>query len=432
MVRMASLMSMAGSVPASALLSVIVVDALTAVGPQPVLAQPAGLSKPPVVEEERPRDLDSFKKARAKAMGRLELQAKRVDAAGQDAKKRVRAVIDLAQHHWDLAQLCDNEIASGLLEEASAAAQSAGRDSEVVELAARKAEVEQCFASNRQAAVELLSELSGQEPAPPSADEVLFYLAWYEFQLEQRKSAMVHLRSLLEEHPESPFAPEGWLLVGEFYFELSAMEKAVEAYEKVTTDPKNRLYPFALYKLAWCRFNLAEYDKALEQLVKAAQVAYESPHWEDLAREAMDSLPVFYAEVGKPAAAMEFFRKVDASRTERLTAKLALLYSEQGKFNDSTNLCRALLSQFPKSPKGLGYRLLVVRNQGARGDASALVAEFEALADAAAGAGAADSGLVEQARLEAAGWVAQFEKENSPAREALIQRLKAVQERLGQ
>jgi len=391
-----------------------------------VRAQPVGLSRPPIPGQETPHDLDSFAKARAKAKARIDLQEKRVAAAGEDAGKRARAVLELAQQHWDLGDLCQSESLSGLLEKALEEAASKD-ESLVLELTSRQTEVTQCIAASRQSAVDLLAELVGDGASPAALDESLFYLAWYEFQMERKKEGMGHARRLLKEFPESPFAPEGWLLVGEFNFELSAIEKAVEAYQKVTADRKNRLYPFALYKLAWCHFNLAEYEPALKELVEVVEVARESPHWESLAREAADSLPYFYAEIGKPAAALEFFRKVDSGREERLTAKLALLYSDQGKLNESMSLCKTLLGEFPKSPKTLGYRLLIVKNQGARGDTSALVSEFEALAEVAAGA---DSGLLEQARAEVTLWIEQFTRENSPAREGLIRRLKAVQQRL--
>ncbi len=392
------------------------------------LAQPVGFGKTPVVEEETPTDLPGFAKARTRAKGRVELQEKRLQAAGTHEAKRLRAAIDLAQQHWDLAQLCDFEALSGLLEEALDKAGKDGDEAAVLELKARQAEVEQCVSANRQAAQELLAENLGEGESGTFQDEALFYLGWYELQAGRKKEGMGHVTRLLREFPQSPFAPEGWLLVGEYNFELSAMEKAVEAYQKVTADTKNRLYPFALYKLAWSHFNMAEYDLALKELMQTVSAAGESPHWQSLAREASDSLPTFFAEVEKPAVALEFFRKMDPERAERLLAKLALLYSDQGKFNDSTYLCRTLLSEYPKSQKALGYRLLVVKNQGARGDASALVSEFEALADASEGA---DPALVKQASEEAAMWIASFEKERSPAREPLIQRLKVVQEKLG-
>ncbi|MBM4353864.1 MAG: tetratricopeptide repeat protein [Deltaproteobacteria bacterium] len=393
----------------------------------PANAQPAGLSKPPLAEEEVPRDLAGFVRVRTKAAGRIGLQEKRVEAAGKDAAKKARAVMDLAQQHWDLSSLCENELLSGFLEKGL---EDAGGDQALVlELKSRQAEVSRCIPAHRQVAVDLLSELAGSGDSSPLYDEVLFYLAWYEFQVERKKDGLGHLKTLLEKFPQSPFAPEGWLLVGEFYFELSAIEKAVDAYRKVTADPKNRLYPFALYKLSWCHFNLAEYETALRELVQVVNVAGESPHWASLAREAADSLPYFYAEIGKPEAALEFFRKVDSARLERLVAKLALVYHEQGKLNESIAMCRTLLEQFPKSDKVLGYRLLLVKNQGARGDSSALVAEFESLADSA-GAGKPGPGLLEEARSEVVNWITLYEKERSPAKEVLIQRLKAVQQKL--
>jgi tetratricopeptide (TPR) repeat protein len=381
-------------------------------------AQPAGLGRPQFPEDAPPTDLDSFAKARAKAKARLDLQEKRVQAAGPQVEARTRAVLEAAHASWELAQLCIDETSSEAFEKAP--------DGE--EKTALETELETCSKQNRQKTLDLLEGLlHGGEGAAffPAADEAWFYLAWYELQAGQHKAGEGHLKTLLEKFPESDYAPEGWLLLAEYYFELSAITKAVEAYKRVTLDRKNRLYPFALYKLAWCHFNLSEFQVALEELVAAVGAARESPHWGSLVVEARSSVPRFFAEIGKPEAAFEFFRKVDKDSTERMLASLALIYEEQGSWEKCILVCRRLLEGYPGSEKAVGYRLLIARSFGALGKPDELAAEVEALAEAAAAGGCAPA-LKEEAKLELDSWIARYEKEKLPGQDTLLSRLRAA------
>ena len=68
-----------------------------------------------------------------------------------------------------------------------------------------------------------------------------------------------------EKAPKSDFAPDAWLQLGEHFFNNNQLTHAIRAYTAAAETKKPRIFSFALYKLAWCDYNLQEYDGALQK-----------------------------------------------------------------------------------------------------------------------------------------------------------------------
>src|SRR5262249_11300763 len=68
---------------------------------------------------------------------------------------------------------------------------------------------------------------------------------------------------------------EVWLRIGEYHFDndftTHGLDRAISAYSRVLTNPTDRNYNLALYKIAWSYYRASKYPDALrafEQLVQ--------------------------------------------------------------------------------------------------------------------------------------------------------------------
>ena len=72
---------------------------------------------------------------------------------------------------------------------------------------------------------------------------------------------------------QSSFVPDAYVLIGEYYFESTNNAfGALKAYQKATAFTDSPKYSFAMYKLAWCYYNVGDYGKAIDTM--KAVVAY--------------------------------------------------------------------------------------------------------------------------------------------------------------
>ena len=73
--------------------------------------------------------------------------------------------------------------------------------------------------------------------------------------------AVINYRRLLEEHPESPLAPETYIRTGDFYFDTFAFDSAEVYYKRILDYPGANpdLYQLGIYKLGWTYYLLNDY-----------------------------------------------------------------------------------------------------------------------------------------------------------------------------
>jgi tetratricopeptide (TPR) repeat protein len=73
----------------------------------------------------------------------------------------------------------------------------------------------------------------------------------------------------------SRFSSETWLRIGEYHFDYDVstdgMAYAVSAYRKVLTDPTDRNYNLALYKVAWSYYRAFRYPEAVREFAALVQ-----------------------------------------------------------------------------------------------------------------------------------------------------------------
>ncbi|NOY25283.1 MAG: tetratricopeptide repeat protein, partial [Oligoflexia bacterium] len=97
-------------------------------------------------------------------------------------------------------------------------------------------------------------------------DEVIFYLGSALQETNRRDEAVKEFNNLVRTYPDSEYVPDAYVLIGEYYFDNNDLVDALPAYQKAARYKDNPKYLFAMYKLAWCFYNVGEYDKAIDTM----------------------------------------------------------------------------------------------------------------------------------------------------------------------
>ena len=103
-------------------------------------------------------------------------------------------------------------------------------------------------------AIKLFETYRRQFPKDRNMDQVLFFLGVSYFKKGMLEKGRARYESLVKRFPKSEYVNDVNFELGEYYFNKSRWKRAIGYYRKIAVNRKLRLYSFALYKLAWCRF----------------------------------------------------------------------------------------------------------------------------------------------------------------------------------
>jgi cellulose synthase operon protein C len=261
-----------------------------------------------------------------------------------------------------------------------------GRDIYLDEMSAYQQKQDQCFntkgcdpdkiqADNVKSrdwankAIALYRQILQTYPQYQRADEATFFLANALADIGKRDEAVQEYTTLTKTYPQSPYIPDAYVQIGEYFFDNNNAYKALLAYQKATQFQDSPQYSFALYKLAWCYYNVGEHAKAIDtmkQVVAYSMTAEQAGAAEadqakkkklTLLDEALKDLVRFFADAGEIDEAYEYFIKLGKKDLIRdMLKRLAATYFEQGKFDQCINTYRRLIAENPQSPDAPEYQ----------------------------------------------------------------------------
>lgn len=175
----------------------------------------------------------------------------------------------------------------------------------------------------------------GGEAAPPARrDGALYMIAYCLGEMGEDKAAR-DAWAALAAVPQSPYAAEAWLRIGEHHFDRGELREAIAAYEKASADRASEFFDGALYKLAWSHYRSAGPENRNAWASSAqvfARLVDEAPASE-LRPEALQYLALIYADHGGLPA-------VKAAVSDRpwgteVIRALAQVWFEQRNWNDA-------------------------------------------------------------------------------------------------
>lgn len=265
-------------------------------------------------------------------------------------------------------------------------------------------------------AMDIYREIRERFPKYKRMPEVLFALGqsyWNEGRLQD--SINVY-RDLITGFKDSPLVAEAWIAFGEYYFAEGDVNRALKSYMKAAEDKRSRVYGFALYKQAWCYYNMSEWNEALRKFkatVFYSQLAEELSGENKIAlgREAQKDFVRTYSHVGDEKRARHVLADLvgeDDCKGEKcltLLEQLAGLWFDEGYFQEAASLYKQLIRANPQNTKNPFFQGRIVDLVSRGGDKKKVIAETRELVtmyrETSARAGGTEKGKehLEEARI---------------------------------
>ncbi len=222
--------------------------------------------------------------------------------------------------------------------------------------------------------IKLYENIIANYPRYARADSATFFLGSALQDVGRKDDAVEAFKKLVKLYPESTYVPDSYVLIGEYYFEANNAYAALRAYLKATQYTTSEKYPFAMYKLAWCYYNVGDYPAGIDTMktvVSFSQgMAADQKKGVNLEDEALKDLVRFFADAGAMNDAYEYFTKLGKKDLiQTMLTRLAGTYFEQGKFDQAVDTYRRLILEDPngvKCPEHQGEIINAYRKMGAK------------------------------------------------------------------
>ncbi len=234
--------------------------------------------------------------------------------------------------------------------------------------------------------IKLYRQILLNYPTFVRADEATYYLGAALQDIGQRKEAVQEFTRLVRTYPDSGYVPDAYVQIGEYYFDNNNAYKALRAYQKAAAYRDSEKYPFAMYKLAWCYYNVGEYGKSIDTMKTVVAYSMAAADADEgsrksritLQEEALKDLVRFFADAGEMDEAYAYFTKLGKKELIRsMLKRLAGTYFEQGKFEQCIQTYRRLIAEDPQSPDAPEYQNDIIKAYGKMGKKQEVVAEVD-------------------------------------------------------
>ncbi len=143
-------------------------------------------------------------------------------------------------------------------------------------------------------------------------DEVLLNLGFNLSETGRPQEAEQRYLMLLDRFRRSRFAADAAVMLGDLYFDVVGnLAKARAQYEWAAKSSSARIQTYAVYKLAWCDFNVGNYEGAREKLQATVSMAEQQKNdrvFTDLKTESLSDLVRVFVELKRPADAVDYFK----------------------------------------------------------------------------------------------------------------------------
>jgi len=235
-------------------------------------------------------------------------------------------------------------------------------------------------------AINICEAILKQYPDYTKLDEVLFFLGYNYGEIGKKAKALSFYKRLTKQFPQSQHVAEAWLQVGEHYFDANNVYEALQAFQKAVTFTGAKTFGYAMYKLAWCYYNLGEYGKAIDlfKQVVSYSVSQEKKGKSkiQLREEALKDLVRTYADDENVEDAEAYFKSVGGGKYLRMMYNLlAQTYYEQGKDNQSIDIFTRLINLDKLHVSNPDSHLMIVKAYQRLGDKKKVVKEIVRLLD---------------------------------------------------
>jgi len=211
-------------------------------------------------------------------------------------------------------------------------------------------------------AIEICDFIIKKYPNYQGLDEVYFFMASNLMETGQSLAAVRYYTLVVEKFKDSKYASDSYFEMGEYFFNNNNVFKAIPNYEAIIKKyPDNKFYGFALYKYAWCMYNVGEYEKSVELFQKVVEVA-EKINDQSLKEDALNDMVAPYAEAGSVDEAEKYFKTIVKEQKYFIAVlkRLAQIYFDQDRSEEAIKIYRKLQDEAPERPEGPVWQKQIV------------------------------------------------------------------------
>ncbi len=307
----------------------------------------------------------------------------------EEDSEKPKTLERLAEIYWEKAEYYYSLAYGNKLFHRLALAQQKNDKKAVAKIRAQQQQLLQLRAYWQQQAVNIYKTIVIKYKNYSDLDTTLYYLGYTLVMMGRGDEAYPYFIQLVREFPQSKHIPEALLNLGEYFFNQGKMKDALELYTKVEDYKQSKAYAMAMYKKAWCYYNLGKeyYQQSLNQFLKVIRYAKAAdikklPYKDRLVAEASRDLVMVYAQIGSPDQAQRLFKSIAPKKYVHMLLRLAKAYAEQGSYNKANRVYQILMAK--KLAKEhpyliIKYQLLIVKNSFNQPKKSVIIRETRRL-----------------------------------------------------
>lgn len=360
-----------------------------------------GLGKVSQQRESRLSAKDTEKSLKASIKNQEEI----LELEDRNSPSYAKQAIALADFYWDFAEFFGNRAYSEDIEKPMYEAQQRG-DAETE----KKWQIEQQRSLDLQKkyqeeTIKRYRDVLARYKAAANRDQIRYFLAYNLVAMGRGEEGAEEYAKIITEFRDSPYVPDALVNIGDYYFDINDFANAQKLYQKAQEEQYQgaNVYGYAIYKEAWCLYNLGDFETSLKRFVQVVEIADKRANEGQkgaipLRREAQNEMTLPYSKVKKPEGAIAFFKQYAPDRYLEIAGRLATIYTEQNEFQKSSTLLKLLMAEARAgniNGQDVSYMIIqfqrqVVNNAIAPGDKPTTVTEiaeliriYEELADKA-------------------------------------------------
>jgi cellulose synthase operon protein C len=223
-------------------------------------------------------------------------------------------------------------------------------------------------------------------------DLVLFMRAFSLLEGGREAEALPLFRRILADYPTSRFRPDAHMALAEHVFNTDYDYRAALAeYDQVLSYEQSELYDLALFKSAWCLWQLDQKSEAALRFRKVLDIegrqaeGSRRKHLKELQSEALEYLIQVFTEDERNRAAdvRRFLQEIGGERhVQRVLTRLSATYYDQARFDRGIEAYQLLLELDPKHDKAPQYQLAIARGYMATDQFQKALESYRKLAQA--------------------------------------------------